>query len=188
MDRKRTIFNVLMYAAEQSFKQLFSDKNEHFYYCTLVMMDCSVPCISAMSEESLTRLLEENADGEISSDKDKAYFRWSYADSPYCGYGYDEYFTEVSDFFSYDITDDLSEEEYEERICDWLEEMREVMKALKDKGIFKDKCTENVFLIAEQQPPESDINTENARYLNDDEGFKNWYRDNKAEYEEIEQY
>lgn len=34
-----------------------------------------------------------------------------------------------------------------------------------------------------QQPPETDINLDNAHYLNEDNVFEIWYKDNKDEYE-----
>lgn len=61
--------------------------------------------------------------------------------------------------------------------------MRDVMKALKDKGVFINSRNENVFLNAEQQPPETEVNVDNAHYLNEDDVFEIWYKDNKEEFE-----
>lgn len=182
MDRKETIYKLLLAASEKGFLQLFETHKEHFYYCSLVMMDCATPCITALSEEVYRQLLDDNADGNSSSEEDKAYFRWAYAESPYLGFGYEEYFQEVNAFFCKDVSLDLSNDEYDEHVRDWVQAMRVVMKSLKDKGIFSKNCKENVFLFAEQQPPEPDNNLKSAHYLNEEDVFKIWYQDNKEEY------
>lgn len=183
MDRKEKIFKLLLDASEKSFNRLFEERNEHFYYCSLVMMDCATPCITALSEEAYNQLLKDNADGDNSSEEDKAYFRWGYAESPYLGFGYEDYFNEVNEFFSEDVSYELPDDEYEERVHDWLIVMFDVMKTLKDKEIFKKDGIEKIFLAAEQQPSETDYNLKNAKFLNDDKIFKMWYKDNKDLYE-----
>ena len=52
MDRKEEILKLLLDACEKSFIKLFGEKNEKFYYCSLVMMDCATPCITALSKEA----------------------------------------------------------------------------------------------------------------------------------------
>lgn len=183
MDRKDKIFELLLNASEKGFKRLFEDHNEHFYYCSLVMMEVATPCITAMSDETYNQLLGDSGEGNFSPEENEAYYRWAYAESPYFGFGYDDYFKEVNEFFCKDVSYKLPDDEYEERVVDWLIAMRKVMKTLKDKGIFNSTCNENVFLFAEQQPPETDINIDNAHYLNEDNVFKIWYKDNKDEYE-----
>lgn len=183
MNRKEKIFELLLNACEKAFNRLFEEHNEHFYYCSLVMMEVATPCITALSEEAYKRLLNENAGSDALSEEDKAYYRWAYAESPYLGFGYDEYFGEVDDFFCMDVSYELPDEEYEEHVGDWLLAMRKVMKTLKDKGTFNDACNTNVFLLAEQQPPETNINLDNAHYLNEDDIFEIWHKDNIEEYE-----
>lgn len=182
MDRKDKIFELLLEASEKGFNQLFKEHNEHFYYCSIVMMDVATPCITAMSDEIYDRLLRDNAEHNHSTVENKIYYRWAYAESPYLGFGYDKFFKDVNDFFCKDVSYDLPDDKFEERVADWLIAMREVMKTLKDNGIFKNIGNENIFLFAEQQPPEKDVNIDNARYLNEDNMFELWYMDNKDEY------
>lgn len=182
MDRKKKIFEILLEASEKAFIQLFEEYDEQFYYCSLVMMDVATPCITALSEEAYQQLLEDHADGDNSPEEDKVYFRWNYAESPYLGYGYEDYFNEANEYFSKDITYDLEDDEFNERINDWLEAMAEVMKTLKNNGIFM-KAGVSVFLAAEQQPSETEYNLDNAKLLNDNMVFEEWYKDNKDLYE-----
>lgn len=68
------IVETLLCAAEKSFTALFNEHGgEHFYYCTIVMADAAVPCISAQSEESLRVYMKENG----ISNSELPYFKWS---------------------------------------------------------------------------------------------------------------
>ena len=62
--------------------------------------------------------------------------------------------------------------------------MGEVMETLKEKGIFHTYCSTDVFINAELQPPETDINVQNAKYLNSNTVFNIWYEENKEETED----
>lgn len=183
MDRKNRIYELLLSAAEKSFKELFEEHKEHYYHCSLIMMDVATPCITAMSEESLGKLLDETFNDSQEREENLTNYKWVYAESPYLGFGYDKYFGEVNQLFYTDLSDELSDDEYGSRVNDWLYIMRDVISTLKNNGIFKDSCNADVFLNAEMQPPETSINLENARYLNSDEVFDLWYKDNKEEYE-----
>ncbi|MBC1752741.1 DUF4303 domain-containing protein, partial [Listeria seeligeri] len=49
---KNEIIEVLYDAVEKSFLSLFTEHgDEHFYYCTIVMVEAGTPCISAQSYE-----------------------------------------------------------------------------------------------------------------------------------------
>ena len=61
-DEKDEVFvNVLKEATRKAFIDLFNEhSDEHFYYCTLVMMDAQgCPIVSAMSYEALEKVLQE---------------------------------------------------------------------------------------------------------------------------------
>lgn len=139
--------------------------------------------LTALSEETYHQLLEDNADGDNSTEEDKSYFRWGYAESPYLGFGYEEHFAEVNKYYSQDVSYDLDDDEFEEHVNDWLQAMTDVMKTLKEKGLFMNADGEGIFLLAEQQPSDTDYNIVNARKLNDETLYEIWYRDNKAMYE-----
>ncbi|HBI85982.1 MAG TPA: hypothetical protein DDX71_06830 [Ruminococcus sp.] len=179
MNRKEQIRAVLLPAAEQAFTALFAAHPEHYYYCALLMLECATPCITAISEESLARALEE-ADSD--AEEDRIYYKWSYAESPYTGFGYSEYFGAVEALFNQDIyDDDLSDAEYERRIAEWLAVSADVMETLAQKGVFGDRT--DLFLNAEFQPPEDFANVENAQRLNSKALFDAWFAENGDEYE-----
>ena len=145
---KNEIIEVLYEAVEKSFLSLFTDHgDEHFYYCTIVMTEAGTPCISAQSYESLDKYIKENG----MSDEDKADCKWSWADSPYFAYGYDEYFNKVEELFKKRFADAKSDNcQYENTYKTWLEAMKTVMKMLDQKGILgKGKNRDKIFIFSE---------------------------------------
>ncbi len=170
MTDKNYIIMPLLEAAEKSFRSLFKEHNEHFYYCTLVMIEVGTPCISALSYEVLEKL------AAASDDYDNAYsqLKWSYADSPYCGFGYDEYFGDAAKMFE-QCFDNINCDENE--ISRWLDSMEEVMRILDGKGLFgMGKERSRVFINAEIMPPEAS-NFDRAKRLNPFDVYNEWERD-----------
>ena len=152
---KNEIIEVLYEAVEKSFLSLFTDHgDEHFYYCTIVMTEAGTPCISAQSYESLDKYIKENG----MSDEDNADCKWSWADSPYFAYGYDEYFNKVEELFEERFADAESDNrQYENEYKTWLEAMETVMKMLDQKGIFgKGKNRDEIFIFSEEAPPDDE--------------------------------
>lgn len=177
---------VLYDAAEKSFTSLFKEHgDEHFYYCTLVMADAATPCISAQSEESLKAYLEEN-DVDTEDPKELLIYRWSWADSVYCGYGYDEYFGEVVKLFEssfQELPDD--DESFERKYNEWFDAMETVMKMLDEKGIFgKGSDRDRVFVYAEESPPDDEFleeeYRERAKRMNPSAAYKKWLDDQET--------
>ena len=186
MERRERIFNALFDAAEKGFTALFSQHNEHFYYCALIMMETATPCIAAISEESLERVLNNYYSDELARNENREYYKWSYADSPYIGYGYEDYFKEVEELFKNYVWKYYTDEtEFIKRANEWLEIMAEVMLELDRKGVFNTNVDRSkLFINAETQPPEDNsINILNARKLNNESLFTYWYEDNRKEYE-----
>ncbi len=134
-----TDFELLFDAAKNGFQALFKEHNEKFYYCTLILSEGGTPFISAFSEESLKVATQNNA---------KKYspetLKWSYADSPYCGYGFEEYFLLLDKVFSERINNTTSDAEYDEVINYWLSLMEKVMEALDKKNIFGEGKKETI--------------------------------------------
>ena len=129
------------------------------------MMDAEAPCITAMSEETLAKLGGE--------------YKWSYADSPYTGFGYAQYFREVAALYRHDIWDeDLSDEALARRVTDWRRIMRRVMQELSENGVFE--AYPGLFRNAECYPPEGSINCRNAKKLNAPAVYQSWLRENPA--------
>jgi hypothetical protein len=163
MNRKEHFFQTLYCAAEQSFSALFRDRPEHYYYAALIMMDTGAPCITAMSEETLSRLDPER--------------RWSYGDSPYTGYADKICFQDVNALFQQDVwSKELDDKTFQRRVADWQNIMVKVMQSLSENGVFD--AYPDLFRNAESYPPEGDFNWENAQKLNSPAVFQKWFADN----------
>lgn len=163
------VVDCLLNAAQKSFSDLFKNIDERFYYCTLVMQELSVPYISAISYEALERMLQNNT-------KEYSLYKWSYADSPYCGYGYDKYFANVERLFEMRFNG-LNEEETNREYEIWLSSMEEVMRILDSISMFGsgDKRNE-IFINAEIMPPE-ESNFTRGRHLNPPSVYEKWKDD-----------
>lgn len=175
---KNEIVEVLYEAAEKSFLSLFRDHGEeHFYYCTLVMADAATPCISAQSDESLDRYIKENG----MSEEDAADCKWSWADSLYCAYGYDAYFSKVEELFEKRFADAEKDDcQYEAEYQAWLAAMENVMKMLDQKGVFgKGRARDEIFIFAEESPPddESEAFYKRGERMNPPTAYKKWFDD-----------
>lgn len=148
--------------------------DEHFYYCTLVLIEAQgCPAVSAMSDEALERVVKKYQE-EYQSDTPEEVLRselkWSYADSPYCVYG-EQYFAEVqkvTEQRDMDETEDL--EEYEFR----MDSMEKVMADLDKEGLFgSGERRKRIVVAAEVMPPEYE-NTERVLRLNEKENLTEW--------------
>lgn len=165
------LYNKLLEAAGSAFRELFARHDEHYYYCTLVTTgDGACPYISAWSHEALARFMEESHIPE----EERRYYEWSYADSPYCAFGW-EHFHDT--------------EQYVNRrrpsagcgIADWngwlnllLDTMERVMRELDAQGVFGSGSRRDGTLInAEVMPPDYS-NTQRALRLNREENIRVW--------------
>lgn len=178
----KVLVELLKEAAGKAFKDLFKEHpNEHFYYCTLVLMNSQgCPVVSAMSEEALDKLVQENAEKfreeyGYSIMESRELLKWSFADSPYSIYG-EQYFSEVKEWIanrdknSKSITLDMFMKECDMR----LDSMEKVMSDLDKEGVFG--CGEkrkNIVVAAEVMPPDY-TNTERVLRLNSRETLKEW--------------
>ena len=176
MLEKTNIILALYVAAEKAFSGLFAEHpDEHFYYCTIVMAEGGSPCISAQSEESLRSYLKENN----VSDDDILDYKWSWADSDYCAFGYDEYFGEVSDMFEDSFRAVLDDDrKFELKYKEWFDAMETVMKMLDKNGIFGvGSDRESVFVYAEESPPDDEFESqyrERAKRMNPPAVYEKW--------------
>src|SRR5262249_27796322 len=125
--------------------------DEEFYYVTLLSSG-TIPYLSAWSKQAL-----ERAAGGASESVEMELLKWSYADSPYCGYLLDHFETLRPRF----------DEKVRERDLDYYElsvsVAEAVMRRLDLEGIFgTGRARERIFVGAEVMPPDS-TNTERAR-------------------------
>ena len=125
------VFEMLKNAVKSSFSDLFAKYPEHYYYCTVVLSEGAPPFISAWSNEAFDRFCKEK--GIVTGLK----YMYSYADSPYCGYGYDEYFCKIKSFFI-NIVDKIdNDNDYSEMIDLWALCLEEVMIELDNNDFFR---------------------------------------------------
>lgn len=166
-------FELLLEATRKGFQSLFKEYNEKFYYCTLILSEGATPFISAFSEEALKEAVKKN-DDKYSAEE----LKWSYADSPYCGYGFEEYFQALDKVFYERIDNISSDEEYEKEIDYWLSLMEKVMKTLDNEKLFSEgKYRRDMIINAEIMPP-SETNAKRASRLNTKAAYQKWYKDN----------
>ncbi len=153
-------------AARQAFAELFQT-GEHFYYCTLITTgEALPPFVAAWSHEALERCVEP---------QDRDTLKWSYADSPYCAFGWEEYFGTVRRMFQrlpdlHTFADSDWEAEYEAR----LNVMETAMRTLDTEGLFgAGKNRLNMVVNVEVMPPDH-ANTLRAFRLNPPAALTAW--------------
>lgn len=169
-------FDLLLEATRKGFQTLFKEHKEKFYYCTLILSEGATPFISAFSDETLKEAVRKNGD-KYSSET----LKWSYADSPYCGYGFGEYFQALDKVFHGRINKISSDEEYEQEIDYWISLMEKVMKTLDKEKVFGvGKHRRDMIINAEIMPPD-ETNAERASRLNTKITYQKWYNDNFSE-------
>ena len=170
------LVQIIQAATENALNKLFSEHNENYYYVSLITIgECECPFISAWSSEALHREASKKED----YDKEKYYLKWSYADSPYCAYGYDEFFSEVREAYNKrtGILDDDNDEEYEKEMSIRLNSMEKAMHNLDLKGMFGNgEKRIGIVINAEYMPPDP-TNTERALRLNPKEALAEWLKE-----------
>lgn len=167
MQEIETLAIEIAAAARKSFRALF-ENGEHYYYCTLnTTGEGHAPSISAWSWEALE--MESTRQGDESDTPGSTIaelIKWSYADSPYCCFG-DENFDHVKQRFAErpfiaDLENDEGNREFDLR----LKAMELAMKMLDDEGVFAmNQLRESVCVLVEVMPPD-EVNTKIALRLN----------------------
>ena len=168
------LYMKLLKATKTAFTELFKEHDEFFYYCTLVTTgEGNCPYISAWSWQALKNF----KDWECIPDEEIIDYKWSYADSPYCAYGW-EYFKEVEEYVVANKPKNIDDEE------DWsswenalLSTMETVMSTLDEQGVFGMGARRKSILVnAEVMPPDY-TNTMRALRLNKKEDIRIWLRE-----------
>ncbi|MBQ9604424.1 MAG: DUF4303 domain-containing protein [Firmicutes bacterium] len=181
--QKKEIEMVLTEAAKNCFSSLFKKHNEDFYYCALILSDGAAPFISAWSYEALVSFLEKNS---LDIETELPKYKWSYADSPYCGYGYNEFFSNAAALYNKNIENTVSEDEEERVVKLWIDAMESTMKYLDSIGLFGDaEKRKHIFINAEIMPPVYE-NSVRAKRLNPDEIYAAWADDGNVEESQTE--
>ena len=159
-------------ATQKAFLKLF-ENGEHYYYCVLLTTgEALPPCIAAWSVEALERFVNENAIPE----EEIPYYKYSFADSPYYAFGYEEYFQQVKQLFEQrdSLIDYNNEEQWNEEYNLRLAAMVYAMKKLDETGIFAlNQPREQVYINVELMPPD-DTDIERALSLNNPDNIGEW--------------
>ena len=156
---------------EKAMRTTFADlckSGEHFYYCTLVTSgDGGSPCFSAWSKEALESIGAENKET-------LKWAKWSYADSPYCLHG-EENWKKVRDMWlERPHIHSLSDEDYYEEIATRIKIMVLAMRSLDREGLFElNQKREDIVINVEFMPPDKS-NTERAYMLNPPNAIRDW--------------
>jgi hypothetical protein len=155
-------------AARKAFTSLFQNK-ESYYYCVLLTTgEAHPPYISAWSWEALAREGEKQSSQKISAKEQMDLLKYSPADSPYCIYGYDDYFGTVIEMFNKrPIMDYNNEEKWSMEYSIRYNAMIAAMKKLDDENLFSLNQPRNRVLInVEVMGEDEGILSKNARKFN----------------------
>lgn len=167
----KSLGEAIFEATQKAFLKLF-ENGEHYYYCVLLTTgEALPPCIAAWSEEALERFVNENAIPQ----EEIPYYKYSFADSPYYAFGYEEYFQQVKIlFYERPEMDYNDEEQWEKEYNFRLAAMVYAMKKLDAAGIFSlNQPREQVYINVELMPPD-DTNIERVLSFNNPEDIKEW--------------
>lgn len=146
------IFIELKEATRKAVVDLFTHHEaESFYYIALMTTgEALPPFLTALSEEGLEVTINRYKEKYPNDGYEQLKYelRWSYADSPYGIYKYEEYFKTVEHLFYerpnlYELNEDESKIEFDFR----LELMEQVMLELDKDGLFGKKGKRQNLLI-----------------------------------------
>ena len=164
--------DAIFEAAKKAFLKLF-ENGEHYYYCVLLTTgEALPPCIAAWSAEALERLVKK----ESIPEEEIPYYKYSFADSPYYAFGYEEYFQQVVQLFEQrdSLMDYNNEEQWNEEYNLRLAAIVYAMKKLDASGIFAlNQPREQVYINVELMPPD-DTDVERALSFNNPDNIEEW--------------
>ncbi|MDM5248704.1 DUF4303 domain-containing protein [Lysinibacillus sp. G4S2] len=155
----KLLVDEIALATEITFVNLFQNK-ETYYYCALVTTGEAVaPVISAWSWEALENVAKKY------SKEDAELIKWSYADSPYCNFGCENFETERK-LFNERLLDYTDEIKWFKEVDFRLEAMVLAMEKIDKKEIFSlNQPRSKVYVNVEVIPPD-ETNTIRALRLN----------------------
>ncbi|MDR1911454.1 MAG: DUF4303 domain-containing protein [Helicobacteraceae bacterium] len=176
-DKIDGLVNEIYSAARKAFLDLFKNK-ESYYYCVLLTTgDACPPYISAWSQEALFKEGKKRSSQKSSIKEQMNLLKYSFADSPYCLYGYDEYFNTVAKMFNDRPTMDFNDEEEWNKEFDFrYSAMVIAMKKLDDEGLFSlNQPRSNVLVNVEVIDESEAMLAESAKLFNNGEAALNDY-------------
>ncbi|MDE7363546.1 MAG: DUF4303 domain-containing protein [Ruminococcus sp.] len=161
---------LLENATESTFKALL-EKNEKFYYFSLLIDEGASPYVSAWSYEAL-----ENLFSELKSDDEteKLMYKWAICDSTYVGYEHDLYFNAVDEFLQKNDIWELSDDDFYSEFDVRLNSMEEALRRLDKKGLFGTGDDRKKIVITAEVVPPDYTNTARVQRLNPDDIIQEW--------------
>jgi hypothetical protein len=161
-------------AAKRSIAQMFQKyPGDSFYYCSLITTgEGHAPVLTAWSTEALVVAAQKAGDAGAAEE-----LKWSYADSPFFGFG-DAEFAHVRGLFEARPKMDPNDptawiRELEARLA----AMESAMARLDHEGVFGfGKRRQEIVINVEVMPPDAG-NTERAIRLNPPEALSAWLRE-----------
>jgi hypothetical protein len=144
---------------------LFREYPGHdFYYCSLITSgEGLAPVLTAWSKEALQAAVKKAGNDPSARDE----LKWSYADSPFYGFG-EKHFTRVNQAFDSLPTDGAIGIEAR------LRSMEEAMARLDREGFFGSGSKRLAIVINVEVMPPDHTNVERARRLNPPEALTEW--------------
>ena len=172
------LVHELAEAAKKAFLKLF-ENGERYYYCALTTPgEAFCPAPVAWSWEALEREAHKHPHyGE--HEEAKKVLKWSYGESPYFCFGWDEYFTTIRELFDRlphigDFIRNGNLEEWEKQHDFRMKIMELALKQIDSEGIFAlNQPRSEVYVNVEVMPPDY-TNTERALRLNKAEDIAVW--------------
>lgn len=167
-----TLTAAITEASRMAFQKLFNN-GEQFYYCVLLTTgEGLAPIISAWSWEALDRVSQKYSQAYAQD------IKWSYADSPYYAFGYDEYFGDVKQLFEHRTAiDNQNNEAWKKELDFRLMAMVRAMSILDREGLFaQNQSRKNILINVELMPPDAS-NTQRALELNNPEDIEDYLQE-----------
>lgn len=168
------LVSAIKQATKAALTDLF-DTGENFYYVSLVTSgEGHCPILTAWSEQALEKILtEKNIDQD-----ERIYFKWSYADSPYCAYG-EQYFEPVKKILSnrQSMNSKMTNSDWNDEFMCRINSMELALKQLDSEGFFGAGINRSKLVVnAEVMPPDAG-NTMRAKRLNPPEALDDWLQE-----------
>lgn len=163
MVTQKEIAEAIAKAVEITYRKLCANFPENYYYITLITSgEADPPMFSAWSDEALKReaLLSSYEDPEF-------YLKWSAVESPYYGYG-EENFGAVRELFSQRpaMSTSMTKEQWRHEYDLRLSAMEDALHDLDETGLFGTGATRDRLVVCVEVLPPDSTNTERVRRLN----------------------
>lgn len=170
------LIDALAVAIKVAAADLFrSHSTERFYYFALITTgEAHPPTVVAWSTEALDRAVARDEDP--AKDRARRQLKWSYADSPYYGFG-EHHFEKVRKLFALSPLDWRDEAEFAAGYEARMNAMVTAMARVDREGTFGSGVERDRIVINVECMPPDPTNAERARKLNPPEALVEWLKE-----------